>query len=217
MSTEEKDRILARIEKLERKNRRLKQGALICLAAVVSIAVAGGLMGQTQHKSTKTTKPKAATAPAAPAAPVVPEKLEAESFVLKDTAGRERAELAMAGTGPTLRLLDQSGTAMVTISLSDGTPSGPLVLLSSPDHHGGLSMSVQQGAGPQLALTGNENAQVHVGVTKEGTALELFDEDGFSTSLGSGMKVSKSGKTQQTNAASITLFNKDHKVIWSEP
>jgi hypothetical protein len=214
MSTEEKDPILARIEKLERQNRRLKQGALICLVAIASITVTGGLMGQTQRKNTK---PKPAAAPAVPATPVVPEKLEAESFILKDASGRERAELAMGGTGPALRLLDQSGTALVTVSLNDGTPSGPLVLLSDPDHHGGLAMSVQRGAGSQLSLTGSQNAQVHVGVTKDGTTLELFDEDGFSTSVGSGVKVSRSGKTQQTNAASITLFNKDRKVLWSEP
>lgn len=215
MGTAAKDPILARIEKLEQQNRRLKQGALICVAALVLIAVTGGLMAQTQHKTTKP-KPKPAAA-ATPAEPVVPEKLEAESFVLKDTAGRERAELAMGGTGPSFRLLDQSGSALVTISLNDGTPSGPLVLLSDPSHHGGLTMSVQQGAGSQLSLTGNQNAQVHVGVTKDGTTLELFDEDGFSTSVGSGTKVSRSGKTQQTNAASITLFNKDRKVLWSEP
>jgi hypothetical protein len=216
MSNGQMDTILARIEKLERQNRRLKQGALILAIAIGSIAATGGLMGQTQHRK-KTTKPKPAAAAPTPAPPEVPEKLEAESFVLKDASGRERAELAMAGTGPALRLLDQSGSALVTISLNDGTPSGPLVLLSEPDHHGGLAMSVQQGAGSQLSLTGNQNAQVHLGVTKDGTTLELFDEDGFSTNVGNGVKVSRSGKTQQTNAASITLFNKDRKVLWSAP
>lgn len=215
MSTAETDRILARIEKLERQNGRLKQGAFILLIAVASILVTGGLMGQTQHRKA-TSKPKPAAAPES-AAPGVPEKLEAESFVLKDTSGRERAELSIGGTGPALRLLDPSGRALVTISLNDGSPSGPLVLLSDPDHHGGLAMSVQQGAGSQLSLTGNQNAQVHVGVTKDGTTLELFDQDGFSTSMGNGVKISRSGKTQQTNAASITLFNKDRKVLWSAP
>lgn len=215
MSNQERDPMLARIEKLEQQNRRRKQGALIAVAAISLIAVTGGLMAQTQHKTTKP-KPKPAAA-TAPAAAVVPEKIEAESFVLKDTAGRERAELAMGGTGPSFRLLDQSGSALVTISLNDGTPSGPLVLLSDPGHHDGLTLSVQQGAGSQLSLTGNQNAQVHVGVTKDGTTLELFDADGFSTSVGSGTKVTRSGKTQQTNAASITLFNKDRKVLWSEP
>jgi len=218
MSTEEKNAILARIEKLERQNRRLKRGALVCVIALASIAVTGGLMAQTKRRKTTKpeTKPKAA-APAPPAEPVVPEKLEAQSFILKDASGRERAELAMAGTGPSLRLLNQSGTALVTISLNDGTPSGPQVLLSDPDHQSGLAISVQQGMGSSLSLTGTQNALVHVGVTKEGTSLELLDQDGSSTNLGNGMKVTRSGKAKQTTGASITLYDKDRKLLWSAP
>ncbi len=217
MSIDEKNAIMARIEKLERQNRKLKQAALFCLIALASIALTGALMAQTTHRKTKpAAKPKAA-APAPPAEPVVPEKIEAESFILKDASGRERAELAMAGTGPSLRLLNQAGTALVTISLNDGSPSGPQVLLSDPDHQSGLAMSVQQGAGSSLALTGTQNAQVHIGVTKDGTSLELLDQDGSSTNLGNGMKISRTGKAQQTTGASITLYNKDRKLLWSAP
>ena len=215
MNTEETNLILARLEKLERQNRRLKQVSLGCVVAVASIALAGGLMGQTQRPKT-TTKSKPAPA-AASATPVLQEKIEAQSFVLKDSSGRERAELAMGGTGPSFRLLDQSGTALVTIGLNDGTPSGPLVLLSEPDHHAALAISVQQGAGSQLSLRGEQNAMVHMGVTKDGTTVELFDQEGFSTSIGNGIKVSKSGKPQQTSAAAISLYNKDRKVLWSAP
>ena len=213
MSTEEKNPILARIERLERQNRRLKQTALVCVVAIAAVMLTGGLMGQTQHRKTTKRKPAAT----APAAPVVPEKIEAKSFVLEDSAGHERAELSMSGTGPSLRLLDQSGSALVTISLNDGTPSGPMLLLSDPAHSAAMAMSVQQGAGSQLSLTGNQNAMVHVGVTKDGTTLELFDQDGSSASLGNSVKVSRNGKTQQTSAASIALFNKDRKVLWSAP
>lgn len=221
MSIEEQNPILARIEKLEQQNRRLKFGALAFSVAVASIvlagvALAGGLTGQTQRSKTTKSKPAAAPAPP-PAAPVVPEKLEAESFVLKDSSGRDRAELSMGGTGPSFRLLGETGTALVTISLNDGAPNGPMVLLSDPDHKAGLSMSVQQGAGSQLSLTGDQNAQVHVGVTKDGTTLELFDQDGASASIGNGIKVSKSGKAQPTSAAAISLYNKDRKVLWSAP
>jgi hypothetical protein len=216
MNTEETNLILARIEKLERQNRSLKRSALGCVVAVASIALAGGLMGQTQHPKT-TTKSKPAAPAAAPATPVVPEKIEAESFILKDSSGRERAELAMGGTGPSFRLLDQSGTALVTIGLNDGTPSGPLMLLSAPDHHAGVAISVQQGAGSQLSLRGDQNAMVHMGVTKDGTTVELFDQEGFSTSIGNAVKVSKSGKPQETSAAAISLYNKDRKVLWSAP
>lgn len=209
-TTQETDAIVARIARLEEQNRRLKRGAMVCMLALASV----GLMGQAQHKSKRTPKPAPSPAPA----PVVPKKIEAESFILKDASGRERAELSMGGTGPSFKLLGQGGSALVTISLNDAGPSGPYVLLSDPAHHAGVSMSVLEGAGSQLSMTGERpNAQMHVGVTKDGTTLELFDQDGFSTSLGNGLKPSKGGQVKQTSAASVALFNKDRKVLWSAP
>jgi len=206
--SQETDPIVARIVRLEEQNRTLKRGAVVCLVALASI----GLMGQAKHKT------KRATAPSPAPAPAVPKKIEAESFVLKDASGRVRAELSMGGTGPSFKLLGQSGSALVTISLNDAGPSGPYLLLSDPSHHAGVSMSVLEGAGSQLSMTGERpSAQLHVGVTKDGTTLELFDQDGFSTSLGNGLKPSKGGQTKQTSAASIALFNKDRKVLWSAP
>src|ERR1019366_10276942 len=98
----------------------LKRGALACLVAVASF----GLMGQSQRKPAK--------APAAPSAPAftMPKNIEAESFVLKDANGKVRAELSMGGTGPSLKLRDQSGTALVTLSLNDDKPAGPFLLMS---------------------------------------------------------------------------------------
>ena len=207
-TTQEKDLIVSRIERLEEQNRKLKRGTLVCLVIIASI----GLMGQTQRKSRRAPAPSPAPAPA------VPKKIEAETFILKDSAGRVRAELSMGGTGPSFRLLSQSGSALVTISLNDATPSGPFLLLSDPAHRAGLSMSVLEGAGSQLSLTGERaNAQAHIGVTRDGTTLELFDQDGFSTNMGNGLRLSKDGPTKKTSAASITLFNKDRKVLWSAP
>jgi hypothetical protein len=208
---EEKNPILARIERLETENRRLKQGGLICVLAIASTA----LMGQTTQHKAPVKKP---AAPVAPAAPVIPDKIEAQSFVLVDAAGKPRADLAMGGIGPSFRLLDQTGSAMVTISLNDATPGGPVLLLSDPSHKGGIAMSVQGGAGPQLSLTGeDQTAMAHMSVTKDGTSLELFDQNENSTSIGNGLRVSKSGKTQESSAASIALYNKDRKVLWSAP
>lgn len=208
--SQEADPIVARIVRLEAQNRRLKRGAVVGIVALASI----GLMGQAQHK----TKRKPTPAPSPAPAPAVPQKIEAESFVLKDTSGRVRAELSMGGTGPSFKLLGQGGSALVTISLNDAGPSGPYLLLSDPAHHAGVSMSVLEGAGSQLSMMGERpNTQMHVGVTKDGTTLELFDQDGFSASLGNGMKPSKGGQAKQTSAASIALFNKDRKVLWSAP
>jgi hypothetical protein len=207
-ATHEKDLIVSRIERLEEQNRRLKRGALACLVAIASI----GLMGQTQRKSTRAPAPTPAPAPA------IPKNIEAESFILKDANGRVRAELSMGGTGPSFKFRDQSGSALVTLSLNDAAPSGPFLLLSDPQHHAGLSMSVLAGAGSQLSLTGERaDIQAHIGVTPDGTTLALSDQNGFTTNIGNGVQPSKGGQIKKTSAASITLFNKDRKVLWSAP
>jgi hypothetical protein len=209
-ATEGKDAIIARIERLERQNRMMKSGIFVALFALASI----GLMGQTQHKATKT--PAHPAAPAA--APALPKNIEAESFVLKDPNGKTRAELSMGGTGPSFRLLDQSGSALVTLSLNDSAPGGPFVLLSDPAHHAGVSMSAIENAGSQLTLTGDRpDIQAHLGVGPDGTSLSLVDQEGFSANIGSGSQQAKSGQVKKTTAASITLFNKERKVIWTQP
>lgn len=209
MSEPEQEKILSRIERLERENRTLKRGALGCLLALASI----GLMGQTQQRKTTRTPPAAAPAPL-----TLPKNIEAESFVLKDPAGKVRAELSMSGTGPSFKLRDQNGSALVTVSLNDSAPGGPFVLLSDPQHHAGLSMSVLENGGSQFTLTGERpEVQAHIGVAPDGTSLQLSDQDGFSANIGNGVQTAKNGQPKKTTAASITLFNKDRKVLWSTP
>jgi hypothetical protein len=201
----EKQPLEVRIEKLERQNRLFRRGALTCLIALVSV----GLLGQTKHPR---------KAPPAPAAPVVPEKLEAESFVMKDSNGKIRAELSMAATGPALKLLDESGTALITLALNDGGPKGPMMRLSDPQHQAGVSVSVLEGMGSQLSLVGTRpDIQARVAVAPDGTSLEISDADGFATSIGNGMQASKGKQPKKTTAASVTLYGKDRKVLWSTP
>jgi hypothetical protein len=45
----------------------------------------------------------------------------------------------------------------------------------------------------------------------------VSDQDGFSANIGNGVQANKSGQVKKTTAASITLFNKDRKVLWSAP
>jgi hypothetical protein len=210
-ATPEKDPILLRIERLELQNRMLKRGALACLLAITSF----GLMAQAPKKSTRPAAPKPAPAPAEA---VLPKSIEAESFVLKDPNGKVRAELSMSGTGPSLKLRDQSGTALVTLSLNDDKPAGPFLLLSDPDHKAGLSISILEGAGSQLTMTGERaDIQAHIGVAPDGTSMTLSDQDGFSTNIGNGIQPAKGGQVKKTSAASITLMNKDRKVLWTTP
>ena len=194
-----------RIETLERQNRLFRRGALTCLIALVSV----GMMGQTKHPR------KAAPTPAAP---VVPEKIEAGSFVMKDSNGKIRAELSMAATGPTFKLLDESGAPLIRLSLNDSSPQGPMMLLSDPQHHAGFSLSVFEGMGSQLSLVGaRPDIQARMAVAPEGTSLEMSDADGFTTSIGNGMQASKGKQPKKTTAASVTLYGKDRKVLWSAP
>jgi hypothetical protein len=205
--------LLSRVEQLEKQNRRLKQGALAFVLAIASV----GLMAQTKQKpatSTSSQKPKPRTAAPAPTGPTA---VEAQAFILKDSNGHVRAELGLTGSTPSLKLKDESGSALVTLALNSDAPGGPMLLLSDPQHHASVALSVLEHAGPQLALTGERaDIQLHMGVAPEGTTLELSDKDGFTTSIGSGV-VAKNGQAKQTSAASIVLYGKQRKVLWSVP
>jgi hypothetical protein len=196
-----------RIERLERQNRLFRRGIFTCLIALVSVV----LMAQTKH-------PRKAASATTPATAAIPDKIEAGSFILKDSAGKVRAELSMAGTGPTFKLRDESGIPLVTLSLNDGTPQGPMMLLSDPQHHASVSVSVLQGMGSQLSLVGaRPDIQARMAVTPDGTSLEMSDSEGFTTSIGNGMQTGKGKQPKKTTAASVTLYGKDRKLLWSTP
>lgn len=200
------DAIVARLERLEKRDRRVKQGALVGLLLLTCI----GLMAQTTRKKTTV------AAPPPPPAPVGPKIVEAEAFILKDANGKVRAELSMSGTGPSLKLRDQAGMALVSLSLNDGQPGGPFVLLTDSQHQASLSMSVLEGKGSQLALIGDRpDIQLRMAIAPEGTTLELSDKDGFGTTIGNSVQAAKNGKVKNTSGASIVLFDKDRKSIWS--
>jgi hypothetical protein len=214
-STPQHDAIVARIGRLERENRRFKRGAIVFLVMIASV----GLMAQTRQSAPAPSQKPKGRAPAAPApaAPAGPTAVEAQGFILKDSNGRIRAELGMAGSTPSLKFRDESGSALVTLSLNSEAPGGPVLLLSDPQHHASVALSVLEKAGPQLSLTGERaDIQLRMGVTPDGTALELSDKDGFTTSIGNGI-VPKNGQVKKTSAASIVLYNKERKVLWSQP
>jgi hypothetical protein len=125
----------------------------------------------------------------------------------------------MTGTGPGLKLRDEAGTALVTLSLNDSAPQGPILLMSDPQHKAGVSVSVLSGNGSQLSLVGERpDIQARMAVAPAGTSFEMSDAEGFTTSIGNGLQTAKSNKQpKQTTAASITLYGKDRKLLWSTP
>lgn len=211
--TRELDILLYRVERLEKENRRLKRGGLAFVLLIASV----GLMAQTrQNPPAGTQRPKGRAAAPAPA-PTGPTAVEAQSFILKDSNGHVRAELGLTGSAPSLKFKDESGSALVTLALNSDAPGGPMLLLSDPQHHASVALSVLEHAGPQLSLTGERaDIQLHMGVAPDGTTLELSDKDGFTTSIGSGI-LPKNGQAKKTSAASIVLFGKERKVLWSVP
>jgi hypothetical protein len=215
---EQVQQLVARLERLERRDRRLKQAAAACLLIFACIGACIRLMGQTTAATKKKAKPAATAAAPPPPAPAGPTVVEAQGFILKDDNGRVRAELSMTGTGPSLKLRDPSGAALGSIALNDGQPGGPFVLLSDAQHHASINMSVLDGGGSQLALIGDRpDIQMHLGVTSSGTAFEATDKDGFGTTIGNTVQTAKNGKTKNTSAASVVLFDKERKTVWSTP
>jgi len=208
-NTREKQPLEIRIERLEAQNRLFKLGALTLLIAFISVSLVG------QVKPTRKAVPKNSTAPSAP---VTPDQLEAHNFVLKDNNGKVRAELSMNGTGPGLKLRDANGVALVTLALNDDSPEGPLMLMSDPQHHAGVSISVLNGMGSQLSLVGERpDIQARMAIAPAGSSFEISDSEGFTTSIGNGLQTGKGKQPKQTTAASITLYGKDRKLLWSTP
>ena len=115
--------VVARLEKVERQNRRLKTAGI----AVLVLAAAGLLMGQAM--------PKART-------------VEAEGFVLKDERGEVRAKLAMDKGRPMLALSDEHGMPRVGLLVDKDGP-----MLGMGDEYGmpRVELSVSK-EGPRLIL-----------------------------------------------------------------
>jgi len=210
--TNEHGTIECRLEKLERQNRRMK------LAGLGAFVIAGTLllMGQ--------------------ARPVQPSTIRGNRFVLVDAQGQERAVIEMYKGGPVLALCNANknpSAVLSTLSLI-----GDLSLCGA--NRQARALDAFSAAGPSLALYdahGTPRAQLGVswgysgltlsdvnGKTRAGLhafsggpMLDLYDASGFEAIVGSTDVLTSTGETHETSAASIVLFGKDKKVLWSAP
>lgn len=186
------DSLLARVEKLERQNRRMKLigfGSLIVAGAIL-------LMGQAQ--------------------PVRPGAITGTSFTLLDAQGRTRATLALYKGAPQLALFDADEKTRVTLKVSpDGQP-GLALVDANENLRAGLALVAN---GPILALAGaNEKAATLLEVSADGPQLNLSDVNGFQANIGvMNLETPTTGETHKTSAASIVLLGKDKTVLWSAP
>jgi len=184
--------IKQRLEKLERQNRRMKLagvGALVIAAAFL-------LMGQASGPRT------------------LPE-VRANSFVLVDAQGRQRATLSMDMNEPGLALRDASGAIRAMLANS---PQGPTLGLLDANGKAAATLAVLSD-GPLLGmLDANLTQGVMLDIPAHGPELKLNDANRFETDIGATDLITPTtGETHTTSAASIVLFGKDKKVLWSAP
>ncbi|HYB62585.1 MAG TPA: hypothetical protein VEH50_14035 [Methylomirabilota bacterium] len=84
---------------------------------------------------------------------------------------------------------------------------------------GGLESPGAPALVPHLTFfDSSEQPRVDLGINSSSPYLNLTDGDGFSAQLGSSDLITPStGEKHKTSAASLVLFGKDGKVLWSAP
>jgi len=188
-----------RVSKLEAQNRRLKLAGL----AVVIMTSAVLLMGQA--KSSRA--------------------VEASEFRLIDTNGKTRARLAVgAGGGPTLTFFDTKDLPVAGI---DGGKE-PSLFLTGWDSAAHILLRITKDSyGLDLA---DKRPRATLSVSNNSTGLDFWDEYGdpqatMSVDKSSGNitfrnakgKVSSQWVDSRATGASVVLYDRSEKAVWSAP
>lgn len=222
--------ILARLDRLERQNARLKSISVTIVLLALSVPL---LMGQARTAKV----------------------LEANEFLLKDASGRVRARLGIGATGlqlpsnapsdlVSLELYDSAAKPMARLMAATGDVSlalGPLspemqmpvigmdvnekgALLTLAAGKSGARRMVNLNADPNetvLALTSpgaRQGISLRDGDPLKSPTVVVFDASGFESHLGvSNTTVTGTGQQRKTSAASLIFLDKNANVIWTAP
>jgi hypothetical protein len=177
-----------RVAKLEAQNRRLKKAGI----AALFISVAVVTMGQSKPAEN-------INAATIRAGRIFADYIELES---KETG-------ATTSVIPGLMVVKSNGGS---VSVDAKPDSGPSLHLSSKED--GASTMVL----PGFMAVQRKGGSVSFGAGVDGPSLTLSDNEGFEASLGvSSLVTPRTGESHRTSAASIVLFGKDKKLIWSAP
>jgi hypothetical protein len=128
-----------------------------------------------------------------------------------------RASLVVSKGLPALDLADQSGIPQTTL---EARPTGSMLFLKNPAGKESSMLWVDSSNGGASFDMRGSTGTVHVNLGQDpvGPSLQLEDGEGFSTTLGrSDLLEPRTGRKERTPAASVVLFGKDQKVLWSAP
>jgi len=142
--------VLERLGKLERQNRRLKRAGSLALTAVAALL----LMGQATPES---------------------RTIEAERFIVIDSAGKTRAVLSMILDGPHLVMYDEKGEMRVNLRVG---PDGPLLAFDNEAGKPQTELTAVKGFNGLLTYNYAGTPSTVLGEEEKGPALRLFDADG---------------------------------------
>lgn len=201
------EKIVERLQNLERDNRRLKVIALTALLLPGALLLVGGTRGS--------------------------RTITANKFVLQDSRGQTRAVLQSNSMATTLTYLDVTGRKRMVLAGGTGpvgnsyaylqlgedaaTEEPPLTTKSG---HGGTTLSdggLFMGVIPHSKKYGSVYLE---GPDTGGPALELTDSKGYTTEVGvTDVLLPVTGQRQTTSAASIVMSGNDkaRHVIWRAP
>jgi hypothetical protein len=121
-----------------------------------------------------------------------------------------RAGLSVQNGNPGIELYDEAGKPQVSIEA---------------DKNNREFITLGGTAGKESAMLWNAGVSIfgkagtfRVELGEEGPRLDLKDNEGYSTTLGrTDLVALASGRKERTPAASLVLFGKDQKVLWSAP
>jgi hypothetical protein len=218
--------VLARLDKVEKENRKMKRAGLACLLTAACIVV----MGQA--------RPAATT-------------LQAQSYFLQDASGAKRAELLLESgapgsePSPVLRFLDGKGAETLSLSstrleLAGKSDLGPDILLDDAkgmprvdlglehnlpfiilnDEKGTVREDIGLERGDPAFVINDEKAQPRVGfgLSNGHPSVTVIDAEGYTSVMGiTPLVTTSTGVQRLTTGASLVLFGSDGTLLWSAP
>jgi len=146
------DEVLARLDRLERQNRRTRQIGF----ALLLVAGAIFWMGQTAKIN-------------------VSRALESRRFTLRDAKGKKKAELGVTVGRPALQFFDEEEQVSVSVGVDE---DGPGFVIYGPGERRQVMLSLTE-TGPVLSLHGaNGLKRLNLSVTAQGPAVGLLGANG---------------------------------------